>query len=744
MITRRIAGCVLAAVLTAGLAAQAQWERIPIQGGHFERLVKHPFKENELYGIVEKNGIYRSTDQGYTWANWLLRTKEHPWINISALTFTIDGSALMIANGYPYLSRDDGITWVDLSGPLGRLGFFVYAHVDLNGRITLFNDRSKSFLSSTDSCRSWTEFPAPAEFKNYPLSQVSMDWNHPDVIMLGETDLFMISFDYGVTWRKTSAFYPVRTGRCAVPRVITWQPQVRLGMWLDGLSQYFESTDSATSWNRVSVNHPTTTGRFSPHCDFITGDRSTMYLLFLGDVHISGDSGKSWRKLAEQCWSLAVYDDHMVGSFAMDGIKISTDRGETWVKDPVTMLDGIIPEVHFSVTRDTITALVVDVPGVGPVLRQLRQSSDRGLTWKTLFTTTSVLDQLTVTSNPSLRYYVMCNKKALLRGGFGQEVPDTVLTLERTPIQWPTNIPQLRFEVSSFNDLFLSAADIGLYWSTDGGDSWGRSGIPYGYFGSFNAVPSKDYRDRLVAYASAWDPMIPVPGGLFATSNRGASWSVLRRDEPHSISIYLPGEIFFRDANHSFSTDYGQTWVVNRKGIDSGFTTLSFTSFDMRTILVTGCDSAWYSYTGDGWEEILGVHGERLSGMPTTDASVDGDRLYVFRPYEGLFVTRSPTLTGLGGYSAAGPESAHIQAFPNPVSTRARIRFPGENGAPPGSISVTDVMGRHIRSIDFRPATSELSWDLTDDEGRRVRPGVYYLTVSKLGAVTSKGTIIVY
>ena len=149
------------AVLTAGLAAQAQWERIPIQGGHFERLVKHPFKENELYGIVEQYGIYRSTDQGYTWASWMKSTPQRAWKSIYALTFAKDGTALMISDGYPYVSRDDGRTWENIAGLFSKQAAdLCRAFVDSTGRITLFNDRSKSLLSSSDSCRSWTEFPA--------------------------------------------------------------------------------------------------------------------------------------------------------------------------------------------------------------------------------------------------------------------------------------------------------------------------------------------------------------------------------------------------------------------------------------------------------------------------------------------------------------------------------------------------------------------------------------------------------
>ena len=754
MKTRRIVGCMLAAVLTAGLAAQAQWERIPIEGGHFERLVKHPFKVNELYGIVEKYGIYRSTDQGYTWANWLRRTTEHPWINIAALTFTKDGSALMIANGYPYLSRDDGITWMDLSGPLGRQGFFVYAHVDTSGRITLFNDRSKSFLTSSDSCRTWTEVILPTEIRNRAV-RASMDHRLQNVIFLSAHQFIAISFDYGRSWRTSSISDPECSGRVFLPRILATEPHLRLGVWLDGhpdipAPHYFESLDSGKTWKLASISHPRTKGGYTPYGAFLPGIGRTMYLVRHGDVHLSSDSGRTWTKRAEQCWDLEVYDDHIVGSFVMDGTKISTDGGETWAKDRVSMPDGIIPEVHFSVTRDTITALLVDVLHAGPALRQLRQfhqlrqSSDRGLTWKTLFTTTSALEQLTLTSNPSLRYYVISNGNTLLRGTFGQEVPDTLLTLERKPIQWPTNIPSIHLFISAFGYIYLSAPDIGLYWSTDGGDTWGRSNIPWGMYAFFRAVPSKEHRDRLLATASSWDPMVPTSGGKFLTHNRGASWILLDRDDNPGEPMFYTGDTLYYTIDQLFSGDYGQTWFRNRKGIDTALSNLAFVLFETDGRLFFGCDSAWYKYSDGVWMEILGPGGERLRDRMTSDAAIDSERLYVFKPYEGLYVLRSPTLTGIGGYSTVGPESATIQAYPNPATEQAIILLPEHRGDPPESIVITDVMGRYIRSIPVQPMKNEQTWDLSDEQGQRVCRGVYYLTVSNRGAQMLKGTVVIY
>ena len=139
--SRFLAAAVL--LLLTAAVSRAQWERIPIAGGHYERLVKHPFKTNELYGIVEQYGIFRSTDQGYTWAPWLRSTPQRAWTKIIALTFTKDGTALMIADGYPYISRNDGATWENIPGLFSlRAGDGSVAHVDTTGRITMFNDWS--------------------------------------------------------------------------------------------------------------------------------------------------------------------------------------------------------------------------------------------------------------------------------------------------------------------------------------------------------------------------------------------------------------------------------------------------------------------------------------------------------------------------------------------------------------------------------------------------------------------------
>ena len=375
---------------------------------------------------------------------------------------------------------------------------------------------------------------------------------------------------------------------------------------------------------------------------------------------------------------------------------------------------------------------------------QLRQSSDRGLTWKTLFTTTSVLEQLTLTSNPSLRYYVISNKNTLLRGSFGQQVPDTVLTLERKPIQWPTNIASIHLFISTFDYIYLSAPDIGLYWSTDGGESWGRSEIPWGVHAFFRAVPSKDHRDRLVADAYPWEEIRPTAGGLFTTSNRGASWTVIREDGVDGRLYYLTGEVLFHDQSEQFSTDYGGTWAKNRTGIDTLLPGIPLAYFESQRTFFAGSDSAWFRYTDDTWEEILGLGGERLKGMLTNRAAIDGNRIYVFKPYDGLYTTKSSTLTGFGDNptSSLYPEAMHI--YPNPATTSVTIRrppFPYDGRA---SLIVSSTLGKVVRTIPILRAEQVAVWDLRDSGGARVHSGVYYLSVHDGNNYLSKGTVIIY
>ena len=82
--------------------------------------------------------------------------------------------------------------------------------------------------------------------------------------------------------------------------------------------------------------------------------------------------------------------------------------------------------------------------------------------------------------------------------------------------------------------------------------------------------------------------------------------------------------------------------------------------------------------------------------------------------------------------------------FPNPTRGPVRLAFsPG--GAGEADIEILDVAGRRVRTLTrFAAARGavELTWDLRDDAGRRVPPGVYLADVRSGDRVLSRRVLV--
>lgn len=88
-----------------------------------------------------------------------------------------------------------------------------------------------------------------------------------------------------------------------------------------------------------------------------------------------------------------------------------------------------------------------------------------------------------------------------------------------------------------------------------------------------------------------------------------------------------------------------------------------------------------------------------------------------------------------------GGRGDHVLAVaPNPARHATRIEL-GDGIARHGAtVSVFDATGRLVRTL--RAVTPQVTWDVTDDAGRRVAPGVYFLEAEDVGAVRT-GRVLV-
>lgn len=87
--------------------------------------------------------------------------------------------------------------------------------------------------------------------------------------------------------------------------------------------------------------------------------------------------------------------------------------------------------------------------------------------------------------------------------------------------------------------------------------------------------------------------------------------------------------------------------------------------------------------------------------------------------------------------AAAGPR---LRVSPNPALGPARIELSGV-GAPGAKLAVHDVAGRVRRSLAL-DAAGRATWDLRDDSGRRVRPGLYWVRLAAGGTRPSRAIVV--
>jgi hypothetical protein len=84
------------------------------------------------------------------------------------------------------------------------------------------------------------------------------------------------------------------------------------------------------------------------------------------------------------------------------------------------------------------------------------------------------------------------------------------------------------------------------------------------------------------------------------------------------------------------------------------------------------------------------------------------------------------------GFNDVPPHVARaLRAWPTLAEQGVRFSFAVGAVPEPVEIRVVDVTGRRIRSwpatVEY-PGTHERTWDGLDDDGRRVRPGLYFLS----------------
>ena len=180
---------------------------------------------------------------------------------------------------------------------------------------------------------------------------------------------------------------------------------------------------------------------------------------------------------------------------------------------------------------------------------------------------------------------------------------------------------------------------------------------------------------------------------------------------------------------------------------------------------VTGRESVTLRWTlADPWDIVSldvhrstngGVDYEAINAFPLAPDSpgsfVDTD----VRPGEELWYRLVATMTD-GSQDVVEPGAIYARIdgvlglslsppVPNPFNASAAFEFTVPSGGGLVTLTVYDLAGRAVRTLVSEPAGKgrhTAGWDGTDDDGRRVAGGVYFVTLEVPGGVVAQKAVL--
>jgi hypothetical protein len=135
---------------------------------------------------------------------------------------------------------------------------------------------------------------------------------------------------------------------------------------------------------------------------------------------------------------------------------------------------------------------------------------------------------------------------------------------------------------------------------------------------------------------------------------------------------------------------------------------------------------------GDDWATAICVDEDNCIYVTGSSESVDGDPDYLTLKYLPSGVGIKDTQN-----SKSKIQNSKLAVYPNPFKTQTTIRFTPH--ASRIALKIYDISGKLVKSFSTnnQPLKTNncLVWNGTDDSGKRVPPGVYYI-----GLITQNGS----
>jgi photosystem II stability/assembly factor-like uncharacterized protein len=771
----------------------ATWvERGPTNiGARVSDIVIHPIYTDIVYAAMSSGGLLKSTDGGATWTPI---SDNLPVLTLGAVALDPrDPDVIYLGTGEAnahsfswfgmglYKSTDGGATW-EYKG-LEETRYIARIVVDpmnsdrvwVAGTGALFGTNpERGIYRSLDAGDTWNLVLSVSD--STAGTDVAVDPLRPDTVYAamwervrgltyrqsgGVTSGIYRSFDGGDSWQELTSGLPSGpdVGRIGLA-VCGSQPEYVYAIYSDDPGYFagvYKSSDGGDTWTRTNdgdlADLHSSFGWYFGQIRVDPGDRDRVFALGV-PFYRSENGGNSWSEVGS---SMHV-DHHALAFDPTDfsrifegndgGIYYSVNSGSSWYKlyDQHTNqfyaieIDYQNPARLYGGTQDNGTLRTVDGDpdawerifggdgfycNVDPTdsnsiyveyqYGNLFHSTDFANSWTEAMEGISSSDRrnwstpvIMEPGDPGTMYYGTYRLYRSTNGGGWWTAISGDLTNGASGGGFGT-ITSIAVAPSDSDRIYVGTDDSNVWVTSDGGSSWDNVSA---------ALPNRwvtrvavDPVDSDLAYVTfsglRWNENT---GYVYYTDNRGATWT--------DITGNLPAA------------------PVNALVVDPG----------LKTRIIVGTDvGCFYSENRDGnWL----LAGSGMPPVPVYDLKTHGPtRMLVAgthgRSMYSLDLSLLPDLASVRRGDAAG--IAALGNHPNPFRAGTTITFSLAE-ASHVSVEIYDLTGRKVRSLAAgrRGAGGhELRWDGTNDSGRRVASGVYFVRLDTgRGAVTRTLNIV--
>ncbi|MBI4534984.1 MAG: hypothetical protein HY708_01810, partial [Ignavibacteriae bacterium] len=584
------------------------------------------------------NGVYRSTDQGVTWAHAGFADVRIFAVATQGGEFVFTGTS---GHGL-FRSSDNGATWEAVNN--GLTDSTIHAIFARSASELFVGTAQSGVFRSTNNGEEWT----PVNNGISQLSIRSIGVNALGDLLAGPISggIVYLSTDNGETWSTQNLGLGGSSGGVAA-MTLTASGDIVAGLYLYGIRR---STDNGYSW--VPTQFPAGTATAQSVVRSPTG--ALLAATTLG-IFRSTNEGESWTQLTTglvgRWWQSAQAISGnilLVGNSYYAGVFRSTDDGASWSASN----SGLI--------NSSVYAIAINTSGhifAGEHYTGVFRSTDAGQTWVHVYqkNPATSLNNLVI----SHEGYILAgvSSAGVIRSTNHGETWDTVLVGGGS-----------RLIVNSENHIFAARFGI-VYRSTDGGGTWTQ-------FGNVSIMEAHSLLQTSTgAFFVSGRIQSTEPALIFRSTDNGATWTEVLRDSSsygvRTLAVNAQGHIMAGTWSSNFlsgdilrSTDNGTSWAPSSTGLPPS--PVSSLLVKAEGTIYAGTYGEGVYYSTDHGSEWLPFN----DGLTTDDIeslSLDaGGFLYAGTSYAGVFRTTQPTTSVHQAETATPTAFALHQNYPNP------------------------------------------------------------------------------